>query len=456
MYIILGAGLSGLTIADHLKKKGIPFKIFEGKSHGGGHIYSEQSDGFTWDEGPHVSFAKSDYVKNYFADNCSDKFLEYPTNPSNYYKGNWIPHPAQSHLYAIPEALRTQTLQEIKRVREHQPENYIPANYDQWLQHAFGSAFTTAFPESYTIKYWTTEPANLSTDWIGKRIYFPDVEDMIKSADGPLNKQTHYINKVRYPQTGGFYSFIKSVEASLPIQYNKKLSYISFDKKELQFEDGEIVNYEKLVSTIPLTKMINNSDAPAGIKAQSQKLKCSQLLLVNVIVSHPAPIPNQWIYVYDTNMYSTRISFTNLLSPQNGVEGKAGIQVEVYFSDYRKPAEPIEEIAEKILLELVEMKLVTSKDAIESHHLKWVDFANVIFDNERRQAQEEVLHWLSTKGMARETDDLEPMTNWEEKMEIHQPLGNIILAGRFAQWKYYWTDDCVLRAQFISMHSNNT
>lgn len=450
MYTILGAGLSGLTIADQLKKKGIPFTILEGKSHGGGHIYSEEVNGFTWDEGPHVSFAKAEYVKKYFAGNCEDKFLEYSTDPSNYYKGTWIPHPAQSHLYAIPETLRTQTVQEIKIVREQQPENYSPANYHQWLQYAFGESFTKVFPESYTIKYWTTEPANLSTDWIGKRIYFPDVAEMIQSAAGPLNKQTHYISKVRYPESGGFYSFIKKVELSLPVQYNKKLQHISFDNKELLFKDGEVIKYEKLVSTIPLTEMIRNSDAPAGIKAQAQKLKCSQLLIVNVVAAHPALIPNQWLYVYDTDMYSTRINFTELLSPQNGVTGKTGIQVEVYFSDYRKLTEDVEVIAKKVLDELIVMQLIENKDAIESYHTKWINFANVIFDNERREAQEKVLNWLATKGLERETDDLEPMTDWEEKTTMSQQLGNIILAGRFAQWKYYWTDDCVLRGKYIT------
>jgi hypothetical protein len=40
------------------------------------------------------------------------------------------------------------------------------------------------------------------------------------------------------------------------------------------------------------------------------------------------------------------------------------------------------------------------------------------------------------------------MTDWDTKPE--KPLGNIILAGRFAQWKYYWTDDCVMRGKYIA------
>jgi len=69
------------------------------------------------------------------------------------------------------------------------------------------------------------------------------------------------------------------------------------------------------------------------------------------------------------------------------------------------------------------------------------------------KAQDEVFAWLEGMGMAREENDLEPMTDWEKK----QPtiLGDIILAGRFAQWKYFWTDDCVMRAKFISENLND-
>ena len=40
------------------------------------------------------------------------------------------------------------------------------------------------------------------------------------------------------------------------------------------------------------------------------------------------------------------------------------------------------------------------------------------------------------------------MTEWNDRKEI--ALGKLILAGRFAQWKYYWTDDCVLRGKYIA------
>ncbi|MCD0486946.1 FAD-dependent oxidoreductase [Pedobacter sp. MC2016-14] len=448
MYTILGAGLSGISIADHLAKKNMPYVVIEAKAHGGGHIYSELVDGFVWDEGPHVSFTAHEYVKTWLEKNAEDQYLEYAPKPANYHQQSWIPHPAQANLYAIPQQLREQCIADLISVRDAFPADFSPKNYKEWIDYAFGETFANVFAAVYTKKYWTMEAEQLSTDWIGKRVYFPEVKDMVESAHGPLQKQTHYISTVRYPSHGGFYTYVKKIEKQLNIQYNKKLRFISFEKKELQFCDGSSGTYENLISTLPLPLLIANSDAPEHIKVQAKKLKCSQVLLINVVVNHPAPVDNHWIYVYDEQYYSTRINFTELLSPTNGVEGKSGIQVEVYFSDYHPLQRAVEDIECEVLNELVEMKLIRAAEDISSSHRKWIDWANVIFDTQRRAAQEQVLNWLESKGLAREADDLLPMTEWTEKAP--QALGSIILAGRFAQWKYYWTDDCIMRGKYIS------
>ena len=452
MFTILGAGLSGLSIADHFFKRGVSFQLFEAKSHGGGHIHSEKIDGFTWDEGPHVSFTNYDYVKNYFASNCNHQYLEFATNPANYYDGNWIDHPAQSNMYQVPEPLREECVADLIAIRSALPADYSPQNYQQWIDFAFGEKFAAVFPGVYTKKYWTTDPRNLTTDWIGKRIFFPAISDMAESTTGPLNKHTHYISTVRYPKHGGFYSFIEKAEAVLPVRYGKKLKFISFLTKQLYFDDGAIVHYDQLINTLPLPALILNSDAPTAIKESAKKLKCSQLLLVNVVVNHPPVVDHQWIYVYDAGFYATRINFTDLLSPANGEDGGCGIQVEVYFSEYTPITESIEEIAKKVISELLQMGLVKSLGAVAAYHTKWIDWANVIFDQERESAQNDVFNWLETMGMKREPGDLDPMTSWEQKEDI--ALGGVILAGRFAQWKYYWTDDCVMRAKYISENIN--
>ena len=109
--------------------------------------------------------------------------------------------------------------------------------------------------------------------------------------------------------------------------------------------------------------------------------------------------------------------------------------------------ESTDKIAADVIEELVEMGLVKSKDSVDSYHHRWVEWANVVFDKPRKEAQEVVLTWLEKHGLMREVDDLHPMTDWEKRLEatVPSPDQTIFLAGRFAQWKYFWTDDCVLR-----------
>ncbi len=448
MYVILGAGLSGLSCSYHLKHENC--QLFEQHSYAGGHIYSEQHRGFTWDEGPHVSFTKSDYVRALFDEGI--EVLKYPVYPVNYYQGTWIDHPAQTNLYVLPEPLKQACVSDFLLVRNNGGDSdFAPKNYQEWLEFAFGETFANTFPRAYTKKYWTTEPANLTTDWVGSRVYFPEVEDVVQGAQGPLTKATHYISSVYYPAKGGYFSFATKLAAGANVQYGKKLSHISFAEREVRFADGTKVQYEKLINTIPLPVLIKNSDAPEDIKQAAERLSCSSVLILNIAANHPTQRANQWLYVYDEDKHSTRINFTELLSPNNGPAGKTGIQVEVYFSKYKPLIENFDDIASKVIDELVEMQLLQSKDSVESIEKKWLDWANVIFDNQRQGALDKVLNWLSTQGLDRESDDLASTTDWVKKFETNPTPSNatVFLAGRFAQWNYYWTDDCVLRGKYI-------
>lgn len=450
--VILGAGLAGLSSSYHIGHDSCV--IFEKKSYPFGHIKSELIDGFTWDEGPHLSFTKYDYVKELFEKSVDGRYLEYEVITTNYYQGHWIPHPAQSNLYAVPDGLREQCLEDFRKVRRN--NNYSePDNYMDWLVYAFGETFAKNFPTAYTTKYWTLPPHKLDTDWVGKRMYYPSIDDVEKGAIAPLPKQTHYIKKIRYPELGGYQSFASIMINGAAIQYNKEITGISFKNKTIQVNNSDFISYERLIVTLPLIEIILMSDAPDDIKEAARHLKCTSLLLVNVAADHPTVRGENWIYVYDTKKYSTRINCTELLSPNNAPRDSTGVQVEVYFSDSKPLSDSENVIASCVVDELVEMGMIRSKDSIRYVQTVWVPWANVVFDLQRKEAQEKILSWLEMYGLVREDDDLHPMTDWDNKISSSRELktAEIILAGRYAQWKYYWTDDCVLRGYLIGKNS---
>lgn len=443
--VVLGGGLAGLSVSYHLGHDNCT--IFEQKNHAGGHIHSEILNGFTWDEGPHLSFTKHQYVRNLFTESVNGEIEEFTGFPTNYYKGSWIPHPAQSNLYALPEDVRNACLNDFLETRSEIDKNSHPSNYQEWIEMAFGKTFANTFPKVYTEKYWTVSPELLSTEWVGERVYYPEVEIVKQGALGPLEKSTHYMTTVRYPSKGGYFSFARKLVDDANVKYGMEVTEIDLESKVVTFSNGTKVRYNKLFSTIPLDLFIKYTNAPKNIQDAAYDLMCSELLVLNFEVNHKAPIKEQWLYVYDDDKISSRINFTELLSPNNAPVGHTGIQVEVYFSKYKPIDHPYEYYINKVSEELINMGLILDKTNIVNVHPRWVQYANVIFDLNHKNALDSVLTWLSNHGLVRESDDLKPMTDWE-KIEISK-LGDLILAGRFGQWKYYWTDDCIMRGKYI-------
>lgn len=447
--IVLGAGLAGLSTSYHLGHDRCI--IFEKKNKAFGHIQSEIVRNFTWDEGPHLSFTKYDYVKELFGKSVEGRFLEYEVKTANYYQGHWIPHPAQTNLFAVPEELRKKCLEDFRKQRKETGTS-VPENYDEWLRYAYGDTFAETFPSAYTEKYWTIEPKKLDTDWVGKRMYYPSVDDVENGAVGPLPEETHYIKKIRYPEEGGYQSYGEIFGKNADIRYGSEVTAISFKEKKITLNGSETVYFDKLVNTLPLDYLISISDAPAEVKEAAQTLLCTSVLLVNVAADHPTVRPENWFYVYDKDKYSTRINCTEKLSPNNAPDGTTGVQVEVYFSDEKPMQASVDEIANKVVDELVDMGFVNSKSDVIYTHKKFIKWANVTFDLNRKEAQNRILSWLEKQGLAREEDDLEPTTDWDKKLDNvkRHSKSDILLAGRFGQWKYYWTDDCVLRGKYIA------
>jgi protoporphyrinogen oxidase len=417
---VLGAGLSGLATAFHVGHE--KCTIYEAKPYYGGHIYSTVRDGFTWDDGPHVSFNPGDYVKHLFAENVDGQFVEGPTWVSNYFRGHWIEHPAQSNLYQVPEPLRTECLNSFLAMRKGHPSPPTPVNYQEWLYQAFGQVFAETFPAAYTRKYWTTQPANLGVDWIGLRVFYPNIEDVVNGAKGPLNRPTYWVQGWRYPLKGGFLSYCHRFAHGARINYEKSMAKINFNKRQVFFEDRSTIHYENLVSTIPLPVLIERSeDAPRDVREAASLLRCSTFLSVEIAVNHRSKRKEQWIYVYDEDKLSTRIGITENFSPNNAPPSRTGIAVEVYGSAYRPLPTNRQKVGEQVQQELIEMGLIENEQAVISRHVRHSPWGQVIYDHNRKPALDRINAFLDQFG--------------------------IIRVGRYGEWGYLMTHDCVLSSR---------
>jgi protoporphyrinogen oxidase len=417
---ILGAGLSGLSTAFHIGHENCV--VYEAEPYYGGHIHGEERDGFMWDDCPHVSFTKDEYVRNLFAESVNQEFEEFAVRVGNYFHGHWIDHPAQSNFYQIPEPLRTWCLDSFLEARFEQDTRPQPTNYQEWLYQAFGRVFVDTFPAAYCRKIWTVEPSELGIDWVAPRFFYPSVQDVKDGFEGPLKRATHYVTMARYPSRGGFISFARKLADGARIYCSKPLETINFSKRRMGFSDGTQSDYHTLISTIPLPTLIDCAeDAPDKVRQAASLLWCTSLLVVEVAANHRQNSKYNWIYVYDEDKLSTRISFIEMRSPHNAPEATTGIQAEVYGSTFRPLPKDHKDVACKVQLELIEMGLLESLEAVISVHVRYVPWGNVVFDHHRQAALNIVNAFLDRVGVMR--------------------------VGRYAEWKYLWTHDCVLNGK---------
>ncbi len=419
MYFVLGAGISGISAAYHLGLGGKKAVVFEKYNRWGGLCDNFEVDGFRFDRAIHLSFTCDEYVKKLFRESC--KYHTHIPIIGNIYRNHWIKHPAQNNLY--PLEIEEKVAAIVDFVQNNNLADNIP-NYEMWLRAQYGNYFAEHFPMPYTKKYWTVEAKTLSTSWIGERMYRPSLQEVIIGAMSEETPNTYYADEMRYPQKGGYKSFLSGMADKCDIRLNKKAISIDPKTKQVMFEDGEIGYYETLISSIPLPELIKLiKDVPKHVIEASQMLMATSIALVSVGLKSANIPPYLWFYIYNEDFLPARCYSPSLKSKDNSPDGCSSLQFEVHYSKY-KPLELengalIEHVVEKgAALGLFEKNDIAVTDC------RKLSYGNVLFEH----------------GME------------EKRSIVHEFLASIGIKyiGRFGEWRYLWSDQSLLSGWSVS------
>jgi protoporphyrinogen oxidase len=364
---------------------------------------------------PHISFTKDARIQELFADSVDQQFEAVQINLNNYWRGYWPQHPVQLHLHGLPEDTIIKVIEDFVEERQR-PERPIN-NYADWLLSSFGRTFAELFPMQYTRKYHLTTAENMSTDWLGPRIYRPSLEEVLRGAISPSAPQIHYITHFRYPTHGGFVSYLKKFLPLGEPRLNSEVVSIDPRRRELRFSDQHVAQYDALVSSVPLPDLIGMiQGVPSDVLDASRRLACSTCVLVNVGVDREDLSDAHMTYFYDDDICFTRISFPHMLSANNVPPGAGSVQAEVYFSQkYRPFTGSPEDWIEPVINDLRRCGILRDSDNILCRGARLLRYANVIFDLDRTAALETVHGYLDDLGIA--------------------------YCGRHGDWGYMWTDE---------------
>jgi len=408
--------MAGFGAAYKLHQEGITPTMYDKNGYHGGHTASFRDDtGFIFDLGPHISFTKDTRIQDLFADSVDQMYETMQVNLNNYWRGYWPQHPVQQHLHGLPQDVIVKVINDF--VEEQQrPEGPIN-NYADWLLASFGRSFAELFPMQYTRKYHLTSAENMSTDWLGPRIYRPSLEEVLRGALSASTPTVHYITHFRYPTQGGFVAYLKKFVPMGNLRLNHELTSIDPRAHELRFSNGTVANYDVLVSSVPLPDLVRMiQGTPQYVLDAAARLACSTCVLVNVGVDREDLSSHHLTYIYDEDICFTRLSFPHMFTRNNGPAGTGSIQAEVYFSDKYKPmtGKP-EDCIEPVIADLRRCGLLRDSDRVVFREARLLRYANIIFDLERAEALKKVHAYLDDLGIA--------------------------YCGRYGDWGYLWTDE---------------
>ncbi|MBI3776887.1 MAG: NAD(P)-binding protein [Gammaproteobacteria bacterium] len=413
---ILGTGMAGLGAAHRLRSESADVVMFDKHTSYGGVTTSLQlPGGFTFDHGPHVSFTKDERIQQLLADNVEGQYETIQYYVNNYWEGRWMTHPVQNNMHGLPVDLITTIVCEFAALA--QQERPSPVNYEEWLRGSYGDTFTQTFPMVYTQKYHTTPAANMTTDWIGPRMYRPSLKEVVHGALTKATANIHYVTHFRYPSRGGFMSYLHKFTEGVQFQFGHQLVKLRPKERRLVFANGVETSYDGVVSSIPLPDLIPLIEgAPREVQDAAHKLACTTVVLVNIGVARADISPAHISYFYDPQIVFSRLSFPYKMSPNNMPAGTSSLQAELYFSTkYRPLTTSPEQFIEPVIRDLVRCGVLDANDKILVKQAMKLDYANIIFDLDRSPALAIVHGYLTEIGVG--------------------------YCGRYGDWGYMWTDE---------------
>lgn len=422
---ILGGGLTGLTLAYLLKDRGEQIEVLEKENSCGGLMRTLHEKGFSFDYcGSHIIFSKDQKILDFMLSLLGDNKVKKRRNTKVLYKGCYVKYPFENGLADLPKRDNFECLYGFieNLVSKEKGELEKPHNLKEWFKCTFGRGIAEKYLIPYNEKIWKHPLEDMGLDWV-ERIPDPPVEDIIKAAlDIQTEGYTHQLN-FYYPKRGGIEALIKALEEKVGNYVTK-----NFEVKHLKRKNGKWIvsngkqekSFDKVVSTIPVHKLVATLNVPSEVKTTVSQLKCNSLVTVMIGLNQSKVNDLSWLYIPDKKTLAHRVSFPSNYSPFVAPSGKSAVMAEITCNiDDRIWRMTDKDIANRVIEDLHALRII-EKNQVCFLRVKKTEYAYVICDLAYRDKLKNIKTYFDEVGIS--------------------------ILGRFAEFKYYNMDNCVKRA----------
>lgn len=413
-YLIIGAGISGLTFANYIKDN---YLIIEKENEVGGYCRTIKKGDFIWDYAGHFfHFNTEEFKKKFLSKVSKDDIIYNEKCTKIIYKDKIIDFPFQTNIHELDKEEFIDCLYDL--FNKEEKEKYD--NFLDMLYGKFGKSITEKFLKPYNEKLYAVDLKELDVDAMGRFFPYANIKDIINNMKE--HKVNSYNNTFLYPKNGAG-SFINILYEELDknkVLLNTSITKIDEDNKIAYLSNGNKVEYEYIINTIPLNKFLllfNNYNE------LQKKLSYNKVLVFNLGFNKKSEkfTKEHWLYIPDKNINFYRCGFYNNILGQE----KLSMYIEIgYNKNENIKKEEIDKQLELTLDNLLKLNIIDENTKLEEYVSIIMDPAYVHINTE------------TTK----EIDEL------KEKLSNN----NVYTIGRYGAWIYNSMEDSMLKAKELA------
>jgi len=417
--LIVGAGLAGLSTALYFERSGFKdYLLFEAEDRPGGWAKTDWSGAWGADRAIHVLHFRDSGIRALVESLLGRALVEHTRKAIVDSQGVRTPYPFHSHLHGRLPGIIIECLEGMWRASlEPSGDGAKPVTFADWIARTQGAGVARHFMEPYNRKLWTVPTSEMGWDWIGPFIPAVDLRSVLAGAFTQREALDGVNATLHYPE-GGISMLAEAIAERVgPIRTQTRLVHLETSGHWATFDDGTRVQYDTLVSTVPLPMLMHMLDVlPEGLSEVAGRLESTDLVLVDVGFTDPPDRETHWVYLPDSEVLAHRLHQVHALSTAMVPAGHGMYCVEVAHSRHR-PLPP-GDIAERVVADLLRAGWLRARE-------------QVVFVRTRRHR---CAYAIPRVGAAA---DAQRLREHARSLGIHS-------VGRYGSWRYCSQEDALL------------
>ena len=412
--LILGAGLTGLSTAYHLERRGeTDYLVLEREVRPGGLCSSRTVRGFTLDCGGHLLHLHTPYGQKLVKHLLKGNLLRRTRRAWVYTGSSRVPYPFQANLYALPESARQACVQGM--LKAAQQPGKPPRTFKQWCLRSFGRGVYEQFMRPYNTKLWGRPPEELTCDWCGPFVPLPTPREILQSAQLPPKKTYGYNSVFYYPKRGGCGALVQALARNVTnLRTRANVTGVDLIHKTVR-AGGKTISYDTLVNTLPLPEFLRLLQGEKQLSSLAERLQNRPVTVYHLAVNR-AVKPFSWIYFPDETDPFYRVGLQSGFSPYNAPEGTSLFYIEL------PPDAPRSK--RRIWNALVQKGIIKKDDKALLSCWQPLPYAYAVYDTHRSRTVRQALAALAKR--------------------------KCFCAGRYGKWEYSFMEASLLEGKELA------